>query len=418
MNSHEIRPNQLRALLLLLVIVPLIPTGLMLRFMLDTVHSERTAALERLSAIYQQTLANADATFARHIAGRRETITPREAHKYYRELLDRDVLVRVIDANGQALTGNTVVTGAPVAQSSLREVGLPWSVQVFLLDAEKLNTDQEQQLRSYLRTVGLVVVVILAFAALAVVIVNRQLELRELRNTAVATVAHELRTPLASMRMLVDTLREGRYRSEEQLREYLTLVARENERLTRLTEDFLAFSRIESGAHRLDLRPIAPRAVIDQAITLLGPRLAAPGCTFRLDVPGNLPDILADRDALTTVLTNLLDNALKYTEAEKHITLRARLASDAVTLAVIDNGIGIPHDQQRQIFRPFHQADARLSRTREGIGLGLSIVGRLVAAQRGRVRVESEPGHGSTFTVTIPLAPQSVIRPPEPSPIA
>lgn len=408
MTPHEIRPSQLRALLLLLVIVPLIPTALMVRFMFDTVRDERTAALERLSAIYQQTLANADAAFARHLAGRREQITPRETHNYYRDLLDRAVLVRVIDAEGRPLTGNTVINAAPVAQSSLREFGLPWSVQIFLLDAEMLNLEQEQQLRSYLWIVGLVLAAIVAFAVLAVAIVSRQIELRELRSTAVATVAHELRTPLASMRLLVDTLREGRYRGDQQLREYLDLIADENQRLSRLAEAFLTFSRLERGALKLDLQCVAPSAVVEQALGALRSRLEAPGCVFSLDVPNDLPAIRADRDALATVLTNLLDNALKYTGPDKRIALRASTGRERVIFTVEDNGIGISARNRRAIFRPFHQIDTQLARQREGIGLGLSIVARIVSAHRGRVELESEPGRGTVFRVAIPMADAEV----------
>ena len=408
MTPHEIRPSQLRALLLLLVLVPLIPTGLMVRFMSDTVHSEHAAAIERMSAIYQQTLENAGATFARHIAGRHESVTPRETHNYYRALLDRDVLVRVIDANGNALTGSTVVTTPPIAQAYLRDAELPWAVQVFLLDADMLNHDQQQQFRSYLWIVGVTLVVILLFAVLGVRTVSVQIELRELRSTAVATVAHELRTPLASMRMLVDTLREGRYRGDEQLGEYLALIALENERLTRLCDAFLTFSRLERRPSSTIAQPVSPHAIIEQAVTAMKARLDAPGCTFTLDEAENLPDIAANRDDIVTVLTNLLDNALKYSDADKRIALRARAVPDGVAFSVEDNGIGIPHAEQGAIFRPFHQLDAKLARSREGIGLGLSIVRRLVEAHNGRVEVASEPGRGSIFTVTIPAASRSV----------
>jgi len=245
---------------------------------------------------------------------------------------------------------------------------------------------------------------ILAFAALAVVTVSRQIELRELRSTAVATVAHELRTPLASMRLLVDTLREGRYRNEAQLHEYLALLGQETERLSRLAEEFLTFSRLERGALRLDVQAIAPGEVIARALASLQVRLQAPGCEFTLDAPRDLPLISADRDALATVLTNLMDNALKYTGAEKRLTLRARIGGESVTFEVEDNGVGIPTGERRAIFKPFHQADAKLSRRREGIGLGLSIVQRLVPALHGRIEVESEPGRGSIFRVAIPIA--------------
>lgn len=402
--SSEIRPSQLRALLWLLVVVPLIPTGLMLRFMVDTLRVERAASLERLSGIYQQTLDNAEAGFSRHLATLGAPPKPHEAHRYFRALLDRDVVLRIVDSNGQALSGANVRSLDPVAQKSLKQLGLPWTVQVFLLDDQALLTAVQAQFRSYLTIVISAVAVIVVIAALAAFTVSRQLELRELRTTAVATVAHELRTPLASMRMLVDTLREGRVRDDEQAHEYLDLIAAENERLSRLAEDFLTFSRLERGKQSLQLAPIAPRAVVEQALAGLRPRLSSPGCNFVLDVPGDLPPVRADRDALSSILANLLDNALKYTREDKRISLWVRAAKDAVVFAVTDNGIGLDRAQVRRIFKPFHQVDDRLTRTGEGAGLGLAIVAKLVALHRGKIHVDSRPNQGTTFSVRIPVA--------------
>jgi signal transduction histidine kinase len=400
----EIRPSQLRALLWLLVLVPLIPTGLMLRFMVDTVNAERTANFDRLSAIYQQTLDNATPGFRRHLATLNRPITARETHNYFRQLLDRDVLVRVIDQYGTPLTGATVPPTHPVAQTSFRKFELPYTVQVFLLDEETLAAGAREQFRNYLTIVLVAVIIIVGIAILAARTVSRQLELRELRTTAVATVAHELRTPLASMRMLVDTLREGRIRGEEQSREYLELIAQENERLSRLAEEFLTFSRLERGKQQLKFEPVSPRVLAEQAISGLRQRLEAPGCTFTSDVPGDLPPVRVDRDAFASILANLLDNALKYTPDPKQIALWVRAGRDAVVFAITDNGIGIERSHLRRIFRPFHQVDDRLSRQGEGAGLGLAIVAKLVALHRGKLHVDSSVGSGTTFSVRVPVA--------------
>jgi signal transduction histidine kinase len=407
--THEFRPGQLRALIWLLVLVPLIPTGLMVRFMADTIRAEREAAFERLTAIYQQTLDNAEAGFARQVAEQAKVapqtkVSARTAHTHFRTLLDRDVVVRIVDAEGRALTGATVPAKRAVAQKSLKSLGYPWTVQVFLLDDETLARGAQEQVRSYAIILLIVVLFVLTIAIAAAWTVSRQIELRELRTTAVATVAHELRTPLASMRMLLDTMLEGRVRDESQSREYLELLGRETERLSRLAEDFLTFSRLERGKQPLALEPVKPRVIADQAFEAIRPRLEAPGCAFSLDVPGDLPPILANRDALAGILSNLLDNALKYTGEQKHISLWARTAGDSVVFAVTDDGIGIDRAQLRQIFRPFHQVDDRLSRSGEGAGLGLAIVAQLVAAQRGKIRVDSRPGKGATFSVRIPRA--------------
>lgn len=401
---HEIRPSQLRALLWLLVLVPLIPTGLMIRFMVDTLRAERIASFERLGAIYQQTLDNAEPGFQRHLATLGTPPVARDAHRYFRALLDRDVILRIVDSSGHAVTGANLRVRDPVAQKSLKQSGVPWTVQVFLLDEETLALGVREQFHSYLAIVVGAVLVIVAIAAGAAFTVSRQIELRELRSTAVATVAHELRTPLASMRMLVDTLREGRVRDEAQRGEYLELIAAECARLSRLAEDFLTFSRLERGHQHLQLAPVPPRAVVEQALTGLRPRLSAPGCNFVLDVPGDLPPVRADRDALAAVLTNLLDNAIKYTREDKQISLWVRAAKDAVVFAVTDNGIGLDRSQARRVFKPFHQVDDRLARQGEGAGLGLAIVAKLVALHGGKIRVDSEPGQGTTFSVRIPLA--------------
>jgi signal transduction histidine kinase len=124
--------------------------------------------------------------------------------------------------------------------------------------------------------------------------------------------------------------------------------------------------------------------------------------TFTFDAKENLPEIYADRDALAQVLTNLLDNALKYTGEEKRIALRINAVADGVVFAVEDNGIGLTPDERQEIFRPFYQADQKLSRTREGCGLGLAIVNKIVKAHGGEITVASEPGKGSVFRVKIP----------------
>ena len=403
MTLHEIKPKQLRALLLLLVLVPFIPMVLMLRFMLDALAGERDAAMERAASVYQQTLANAGPSLAKHLAIKAGGPQPEDARKFYRGLFDREIEVTINDGSGRIVAGPAAPPGRPVAQAQLRHLDLPWQVQLWLVDDTAINEAVRGQFKIYAWTALITVVAICAIAAAAGLAVSRQLRLHELRNTSVATVAHELRTPLASMRLLVDTMREGRCRTDEQRREYLDLIAAENLRLSRLTDNFLTHSRLDRGQHAFAFAPVALRAVIDQAVAALRAKLDAPGCAFTLDVTEPLPDIIADRDGLLTVLTNLLENALKYTGDEKRITLRVRSTNSAVVFTIADNGVGLTRTERKQIFEPFFQADQKLTRAREGCGLGLAIVREIVTAHSGTIEVESEPGKGSSFTVTLPL---------------
>ena len=405
MTLHEIKPKQLRALLLLLVLVPFIPMVLMLRFMLDALAGERDAAMERAAGVYQQTLANAGPSLAKHLASKAGGPQPEDARKFYRGLFDREIEVTIADGSGRIVAGPAAPPGRPVAQAQLRHLDLPWQVQLWLVDDTAINEAVRGQFKIYAWTALITVVAICAIAAAAGLAVSRQLRLHELRNTSVATVAHELRTPLASMRLLVDTMREGRCRTDEQRREYLDLIAAENLRLSRLTDNFLTHSRLDRGQHAFAFASVGLRAVIDQAVAALRAKLDAPGCAFTLDVAEPLPVITADRDGLLTVLTNLLENALKYTGDEKRITLRVRSTPASVVFTITDNGVGLTRAERKQIFEPFFQADQKLTRAREGCGLGLAIVREIVTAHSGTIEVESEPGKGSSFIVTLPAKP-------------
>ena len=391
MTTNEIRPKQLRALLLLLFLVPLIPTAMMARFMADALKGERSIVAEALEKNYGNALSNALSTTD---AADAETVL---AHLL--TFLDPSVTVRIVDERGLHISGEGNPWGNPLAQSPVR--GHPgWMVVVHLKSNALIDDSVLGQRRLFAWTLGLTAAAVITIAGLAVLALRRQLALQELKNTSVATVAHELRTPLASMRMLVDTLREGRFRNEDKLREYLDLIATENERLGRLAENFLTFSRLEKGAQSLHLSTVSPSEIANAAIGRMKGRLA--GCEFVTDIQGGLPTLHVDRDELVSALCNLLDNAIKYTGDEKRISLSVIAMNRGVRFRIEDNGIGIEKAHQSAVFRPFYQADQRLTRTREGCGLGLAIVQRIVDAHNGRISIESEAGNGAAISVWIP----------------
>ncbi|MEY2880924.1 MAG: sensor histidine kinase [Verrucomicrobiota bacterium] len=298
--------------------------------------------------------------------------------------------------------------GSALAASALaRDAGefFPgWRLALGFRDGDPLAEASARQARFYLGT-GVGVVVVIAVVALLVArFVAAQVRLARLKNELVSTVSHELKTPLASMRALVDTLAARRYRDDAQLHDYLRLVAKENLRLSHLIENFLAFSRLERGQEQFRFAGVPPTTVVRAALEALGDKLAAPACAFTTRLAPALPAVRADADALTTVLVNLLDNAGKYTNHDKRIELRVFTAAggSVVVFEVADNGIGLAREEQRRIFERFYQVDQSLTRQRGGCGLGLSIVDRIVRAHGGSVEVESEPGQGSVFRVRIP----------------
>jgi signal transduction histidine kinase len=161
---------------------------------------------------------------------------------------------------------------------------------------------------------------------------------------------------------------------------------------------------MERNKYALDFSEVPARTIVEGAAAAVQERFHAPGCRFEVQMASDLPPIVADADAMVTAVVNLLDNAWKYSGDDKQITLTAAAENGSVVFAVRDNGIGLSPRDTKRIFKRFYQVDQRLARSAGGCGLGLSIVKFIVTAHSGAIRVESEPGHGSTFVITIPAA--------------
>ncbi len=288
-----------------------------------------------------------------------------------------------------------------------------WQLALRPEDPTLFATAASQRIAAYL-LIGVLVVVAIVILALAVArAVERQLKLTRLKNDLLSTVSHELKTPLASMRLLVDTLLDTGTDDPRRVREYLRLIAKENVRLSRLVENFLTFSRLERGRQSFDRKEISAASVAEAAAASVADRFRAAGCELEVQIPPDLPAVTADHDALVTVLINLLDNAYKYSGEEKHVVLHAYRANGDACFAVRDYGIGLSGRVAGKIFDRFYQVDQSLSRDRDGVGLGLAIVKLIVQAHGGSVDVDSRPGEGSTFTVRLPASAEERRQPQE-----
>src|SRR3989475_3635595 len=229
--------------------------------------------------------------------------------------------------------------------------------------------------------------------------------LEQVRTEFVASVSHELCTPLTAIQGYLETLLSGALEERENARRFLEVVFRRTERLGRLLSDLTDPSNIELGRVSLKLAPTRLDEVVDAVLAIMGPRAESGQVALRSDVASDLPPVLADRDRLVQVVINLVDNAVKYTPEGGSVTVTARsVAGGQLEVAVIDTGVGIPTADLPRITERFYRVDKARSRELGGTGLGLAIVRHLVVAHGGQLRIESEPGRGTSVYVTAPIA--------------
>jgi two-component system phosphate regulon sensor histidine kinase PhoR len=250
---------------------------------------------------------------------------------------------------------------------------------------------------------ALVVTTIIGTVA-TLVTLYREAYLSRLQTDFVNKVSHDLRTPLTSIRMFVETLQMGRLPEPERQQEAFAIIAAETERLSALINRLLDWARMESGKRSYDQSVEPVEVVVDAALRAVEPlRIQSRAQLVREVAPG-LPPLQGDRDAIADALVDLLQNAFKYTGPDKRIVLSADMEGNAIRLRVIDNGPGIPGADQPRIFDKFYRGKDPLQRTIEGSGLGLSMVKHIVEAHQGTVSVASELGKGATFTILLPPA--------------
>jgi signal transduction histidine kinase len=235
--------------------------------------------------------------------------------------------------------------------------------------------------------------------------VTVRLAFAQRRSNFAAAVSHELKTPLTAIRMYVEMLRDGLVPTEEKRREYYATLGSESERLSRLIDNVLEFSRLERGTRRLELHaaPLGP-ALLELA-ELLRPHAERQGFRFEIDAPAGLPPVRFERDALAQILFNLVENALKYARgaADRTLELRCRAEGAGVLLSVRDRGPGVPEKRLARVFEPFYRGEDELTRETQGSGIGLALVHGLAERMGAGVSARNAPGGG--FEVTLRFAP-------------
>jgi two-component system phosphate regulon sensor histidine kinase PhoR len=261
--------------------------------------------------------------------------------------------------------------------------------------------------------------------ACAILVFHDMTELRRLeivRKDFVANVSHELRTPLTSIKGYIEALLDGAKDDPETSTKFLDIILKQSDRLNLILEDLLQLSKIESGQVLFKREPLHIQGVIERTLAMIKPLADKNGHRLVSFVEDNLPAVLGDEDRLIQILSNLLDNAVKYTPEKGTITVAAHPVSDdaeqpaiatAVELSVTDTGMGIPEIDRPRVFERFYRVDKARSRELGGTGLGLAIVRHIVEGLGGRVWVEANTPTGSRFVVRLPV--QQISHPISPT---
>jgi two-component system phosphate regulon sensor histidine kinase PhoR len=318
----------------------------------------------------------------------------------------------IVVVRGQDVFGRLVVPGVARFADSREPAGEPLGeafpgLKVVMASTGFSTEDPagDLQRRAFYAALLLVVLVTMFAAYLLWRDLKREMRSSDLRAQFVSSVSHELKTPLTAIRMFAETLQLGRCGDPETQSEYLGTIVNECERLSRLVDGVLLFSKAEQGKKTWRFRPVEPAGAVQAAVRALEYPLSQQGFRLHMAIEDSLPRITADRDALEQAVLNLLSNAIKYSGDARDIELGLYHENGEVVLKVTDHGIGIAPEEHSRIFEKFYRAPAPENQFIPGTGLGLALVAQIVKAHGGRLAVDSAPGQGSTFYLRFPHAP-------------
>jgi signal transduction histidine kinase len=250
----------------------------------------------------------------------------------------------------------------------------------------------------------LVLVFLLCGIALTIRATDREARLAQAKSNFVANVSHELKTPLALLSLFSEILELGRVKNEEKKIEYYRIIRHESRRLNKMIENILDFSKIEAGRKTYDFAEGDMAEVIENVLSTYRYQTVDCGFDIQTNIQPDLPPVVIDRDAMAQAISNLLDNAIKYSREVKQLSITTETLGSALSVEIADHGVGIPRAEQAKIFEKSYRVGDGLVHDVKGSGLGLSLVKHIIEAHKGTISVASDVGKGSRFTILLPLA--------------
>ena len=286
-----------------------------------------------------------------------------------------------------------------------------WLLPGYSLGIATRGPTVEELVRSrYTLNLGLILlldIILIAGAWMVYRSVRKEMDLIRLKSDFISNVSHELRTPLALIRMFAETLEMGRVKSEEKKHEYHATIVAETERLTRLVNNILNFSRMEAGKKEYHFASVQLNDLVSDVLKTYGFHLQGEGFIPSVSLGDTLPPVKGDAESISEAVINLVDNAVKYSGESKYLGISTGRTNGNVFIEVEDHGIGIAREHQEKIFETFYRVSTGLVHTVRGTGLGLTLVRHIMDAHGGSVRVDSVPGKGSRFMLLFPIQESS-----------
>jgi two-component system phosphate regulon sensor histidine kinase PhoR len=327
----------------------------------------------------------------------------------YFESIEPQCYDQVLDSGGQFMFGHRNLP--PVDPRLVVTRAFPSTLAGWTLRVQPRVVPQALRKESTLRPFDLALIALASLTILVglgvlVMVVRAERRANRIKSEFVANVSHELKTPLSLIKMFGELLAAGRARTPDSAREYAEIITRESERLATLIDNVLDFARLERGKMAFSFAEGDVGEVVHRSLEVYRTLAEREGVALEIHIEPELPPVVIDADALSLAVMNLVDNALKYAQNGKQVTVSVtRLERPSgVRLAVADRGPGIAADEQERIFDRFYRGKTASERPVRGSGIGLSLVKNIALAHGGDVTVTSTPGQGSTFSVTLPAA--------------
>ena len=318
--------------------------------------------------------------------------------------LGRDVFVGILDDKDSLLylQDNHPIANYLVAEN-FSQLFVNWKVALFDQDGRSIEqlTGNEKQLYLVL-FVGIIVVMLIGIVVMVRAVIHES-EVSRMKSEFVSNVSHELKTPLALIRMFGETLDEGIVTDEKKRREFYSIIRKESERLTHLIDNVLDFSRMDTGVKKYHFVEADLVKVVKSSLEAYKFHIRDNGFEIESELPDELVMLKIDKDAISQALLNLLSNAVKYSKKGKYILVKVHKNSKSAMISVTDKGVGIAKEELKKIFDKFYRVPTTKVEEARGSGLGLALVKHIVDAHDGTIEVESEVGQGSKFTIKIPL---------------